>query len=277
MIMNQTKHAVITGSSAGIGLGLAVEFLKAGYSVCISGRNEQKLTEAENRLKSNFPAEKILAMTCDVRNNDDIRKLWTASTDTFGRTDLWINNAGIGQDYVPVCEIAVDHINDLIDINIKAVIHGTRIVYELMKEQGYGAIYNMEGFGSDGRKMAKLSLYGTTKSALTYFTKSFMKETKDSPVLIGLISPGMVITDLFLKPEYADRKEAERFLKVANILADRVETVCPWLVNKMITNTKHGKSFNWLSNRKAMARFAGSVFKKRKMISESDIQIVSEK
>lgn len=131
----------------------------------------------------------------------------------------------------------------------------------------------MEGFGSDGRKMVKLIVYGTTKSALTYFTKSLVKETKDSDVLIGLISPGMVITDLFLKPEYDSIEEAKRFLKIANILADTVETVTPWLVQKMINNSKHGASFNWLNTGKVSGRFFSSLFKKRKLISEKDIKI----
>ncbi len=267
------KHAVIIGSSSGIGFGLATEFLKRGFSVTISGRNVEKLDRAEENLINNFSAEQINKQVCDVRFCSEIVALWNSANKRFGKVDIWVNNAGVGQDYIYVKDFKEETVNNLIDINIKGTINASRIVYNKMQVQGFGAIYNMEGFGSDGRKMAKLSIYGTTKAALTYFTKSFIKETKNDNVIVSLISPGMVITDLFMRPVYTDRKEAEQFLKIANILADKVETVTPWLVNKMIHNTQHGKSFNWLSSGKVMFRFIKAIFKKRKLITESDINI----
>ena len=267
------KHAVITGSSSGIGFGLATEFLKKGFSVTISGRNIDKLNKAGEILAEDFSAEKVHIQACDVRLSKEINALWFAAKERFGKIDIWVNNAGVGQDYIYVKDFKEEAINDLIDINVKAVINANRIVFNNMNEQSFGAIYNMEGFGSDGRKMAKLSIYGTTKAALTYFTKSFIKETKNDEVIVGLISPGMVITDLFMRPVYTDRKEAEQFLKIANILADKVETVTPWLVNKMIHNTQHGKSFNWLNTWKVMGRFIMSMLRKRHLIREEDINI----
>jgi len=267
------KHAVITGSSSGIGFGLATEFLRKGFSVTISGRNVEKLDRAEENLINNFSADQINKQVCDVRSCSEIVALWDSANKCFGKVDIWVNNAGVGQDYIFVKDFEEEAVNNLIDINIKGTINASRIVYNKMSDQGFGAIYNMEGFGSDGRKMSKLSIYGTTKAALTYFTKSFIKETKSDDVLVGLISPGMVITDLFMRPVYTDRKEAEQFLKIANILADKVETVTPWLVNKMIHNTQHGKSFNWLNSTKVTGRFIMSIVKKRHLIREEDIKI----
>ncbi len=267
------KHVVITGSSSGIGLGLAREFIKVGFSVTVSGRNEDKLKKASAALINDFPEDQVHFMKCDVRSCSDLENLWNSAIDKYGKVDIWINNAGIGQDYIFISEFEEEAVNNLVDINIKGVINASRIVFNKMDKQGIGAVYNMEGFGSDGRKMAKLSIYGTTKSAVSYFTKSFVKETKGSNVIIGLISPGMVITELFLKPKYKDEKEANQFLKIANILADKVETVTPWLVKKIINNTKHGRSFNWLSSQKVMRRFLHSVIKKRNIINKSDINI----
>lgn len=267
------KHAVITGSSSGIGLGTAREFLKNGFSVTISGRNEKKLISALDQLIKEFNEELVLAKVCDVRSSKDIESLWDAAFEQFGRVDIWVNNAGTGQEYKVITDLNENDINDIIDINIKGLIQCSRIVLKRMGSQGFGAIYNMEGFGSDGRKMAKLGVYGTSKSAVTYFTKSLIKETKTGKVIIGLISPGMVITELFLRPTYENEKEAKAFLRIANILADKVETVTPWLVDKMIRNKVHGKRFNWLNNGKAGLRFVRSMFKKRKILSESDITI----
>jgi short-subunit dehydrogenase len=158
------------------------------------------------------------------------------------------------------------------DVNIKGVINACIIVFNKMSKQGFVAIYNMEGFGSDGRKMAKLSVYGTSKSALTYFTESMIKETKNSKVIIGKINPGMLITNLLLIPVFTDKKDVKRFLTITNILGDSVETATPWLVNKMINNKKHGKSFNRLSKLKVTIRFLSSLMKKRHIINESDIK-----
>ncbi|NOZ35417.1 MAG: SDR family oxidoreductase [Chlorobi bacterium] len=267
------KHAVITGSSSGIGFGLATEFLKNGFSVTISGKNNEKLNSAGENLIKSFSKDSVHIQTCDVRSCSDIENLWNSAKNRFGHIDIWVNNAGTGQDFIFIKDFEEDAINLILDTNIKGVIHASRIIYNKMSEQGFGAVYNMEGFGSDGRKMQKLSIYGTSKSALSYFTKSFIKETKQSSVLIGTISPGMVLTDLFLRPSDRDEKEAKRFLKITNILADKVETVTPWLVNKMINNTTHGKSFNWLNSTKVMTRFISSLFKKRKLLSLADIRI----
>jgi len=267
------KHAVITGSSSGIGLGLAKEFLKKGFSVTISGRNIEKLNQATDKLMKEFSAEKISKKKCDVRSSSDIENLWSFAFEQFGKVNIWVNNAGVGQDYIYIKDFNEEPVSQLIDINIKGVINASRIVFNAMEEQGFGAIYNMEGFGSDGRKMQKLSIYGTTKSAVRYFTQSFIKETKDSSVIIGTVSPGMVLTDLYLKPSYENEAEAKRFLNITNILADKVETVTPWLVSKMISNTVHGKSFNWLNSSKVIFRFLSSLVRKRHLISESEIKI----
>ncbi len=267
------KHAVITGSSSGIGFGLATEFLKNGFSVTISGKNGEKLNSAGEKLIKSFSKNSVHIQTCDVRLCSDIKNLWNSAKNRFEHVDIWINNAGTGQDFIFIKDFEEEAINLIIDTNIKGVIHASRIIYNKMAEQGFGAVYNMEGFGSDGRKMQKMSIYGTSKSALSYFTKSFIKETIHSPVIIGTISPGMVLTDLFLRPADRDEKEEKRFLKITNILADNVETVTPWLVNKMINNTKHDKSFNWLNSTKVTARFISSLFRKRKLLSPADLNI----
>ena len=75
-----------------------------------------------------------------------------------------------------------------------------------MLDQGYGSLYNMEGLGSDGRRVEGLTLYGSTKYALRYFTDALVEEMRTTPVLVGALSPGMVITDL-ITGQYEDRPE----------------------------------------------------------------------
>lgn len=126
--MMKIKHAVITGSSRGIGFGLAREFLKTGYSVTISGRNSENLKEAVEILAKEFDPELIFSYLCDVRINSQIEDLYESAFKRFGRIDIWVNNAGIGQDYKYLLDLDEQDINDLIDINLKALVHCSRIV-----------------------------------------------------------------------------------------------------------------------------------------------------
>jgi NADP-dependent 3-hydroxy acid dehydrogenase YdfG len=106
-------------------------------------------------------------------------------------------------------------------------------------------------------------VYGSTKYGLRYFNRTLVQETKDRPVLIGLLSPGMVVTDL-LTEQYQDRpQEWARAKRIFNILADRVETVAPWLTKKMVANTKSGVKITWLTRRKIVGRFLMAGFRKR--------------
>ena len=113
-----------------------------------------------------------------------------------------------------------------------------------------------------------LTVYGTTKHALTYLTDALVEETKGSPVLVGALRPGMVVTGM-LTQQYQDRPEDwERAKRVFNILADQVETVTPWLADHILANEKTGVRFRWLGGAKSMARFLMAPFRKRDLFGE---------
>ena len=132
-----------------------------------------------------------------------------------------------------------------------------------MLAQGFGAIYNMEGMGSDGRKHAGLTMYGTSKYAVHYFTESLALEAKETPVIVGGLRPGMVVTDL-LTDRYKDRPEEwERAKKIFNIIADRVENVSPWLAKRMLANQKNGAVLAYSSTWKLLWRFVSQPFVRR--------------
>ena len=138
-------------------------------------------------------------------------------------------------------------------------------------QSGGGVIYNMEGFGSNGMMTPGMSLYGASKYALTYFNKALLSETREGPVRICYLSPGIVVTDL-LKRDMgsADRKDWERAKRVYNILADRVETVTPYLAEGILRDQKAGARVAWLTSGKAASRFLRSLFRKRQIVSEAD-------
>lgn len=263
------KHAVITGSSKGIGFGLAKAFLQQGFTVSISGSSQLSTFKAAEQLKSEYREDQFIAEPCDVRSREDIRNLWKASVEKFGKVDIWVNNAGIGQSNEYFWNLEDSEAENIIDINLKGLIKCTAYVYRKMHAQGFGEIYNMEGLGSQGRMMPKVEIYGTSKRAVNYFTKSFAKDIKGGPIIAGAISPGMVVTDLLMNPIDTESPDRKRLEKIVNILGDRVETVSPFLVTKMIKNNKNGKAIRWLTGRKIAFRFLKSLFVKRNILKKA--------
>lgn len=104
----------------------------------------------------------------------------------------------------------------------------------------------MEGFGSDGMKMPIMSVYGTAKYGLTYFSKVLAKELKNTNVKVTRISPGMVKTE-FSTPKKED-------LKIINKLSDTPEVVSKFLVEKILKNKKSGNGIIWLTKLKVVYR-----------------------
>lgn len=258
-------NVVITGSTKGIGLGLAEEFLKRGHKVLINGRNVQTAEDVCNRFQQKYGPESCITFPCDISDFNSVRSMYEYAAERFSSVDIWINNAGMNQKRQKIHEYDIDGISTIIDTNLKGMIYGTRIACEKMLLKG-GFIYNMEGFGSNDRMTDMMSYYGMTKRALTYFTLSAAKEMKDTEVKIGRLSPGMVITELLLSSLPEDKAERDRILKIYNILGDKVETVTPFLVKKILQNRKNNASISWLTGAKVFRRFAAQLFRKRKII-----------
>ncbi len=260
------KHTVITGSTRGIGFGLARQFLSLGYSVTIIGRRKESVESALATLEENFSREQIHGTVWDVHDWDKTRAVWDETVDRFGRIDVWINNAGIYQPDNRFSEIGPGEVDNLIRTNLLAAMIISGTVYRCMAAQGVGALYNMEGLGSDGRKIPGTILYGTSKQAIRYFTDGLAMETAGGPVLVGTLSPGMVLTDLLLEPVRQDPEAHKESLKIYRILADEVGPVTEYLARKVDRNTKHGVKISWLTTWKVLGRFIGSIFKKRKIV-----------
>lgn len=225
------RNVVITGSTRGIGFGMADEFLARGCNVVISGRYKESVSAAINKLKGKHQSKQIFGFPCNVTDPQLVEDLWNEAISKFGQVDIWINNAGISGPQISVTKNSPEQIKEVVDTNILGTIFGSQVAVKGMKLQGKGHIYNMEGAGSDGRMHDGLIIYGMSKYAISYFTKGLIKETKGSPVVVGSLSPGMVITE-FISSQFENRPdEWERAKRIFNIIADRVDTVTPFLLS----------------------------------------------
>ena len=260
------KTVVITGSTRGIGYGLADEFLKRGHQVVISGRSNEGVEGAVARLSAQYGMELMLGQACDVTDFGQVQALWGAAVARFGRVDIWINNAGISHPRAPLWEQSATQIEAVVDANLLGAMYGAKVALAGMLRQGGGQLYNMEGLGSGGPVTPGLSLYGATKAGLTYLTRALIREVRDTPVYVCFLSPGMVVTDLLT--EGYTNAELERTKRVFNILADRVETVAPYLVARILTNDKQGARIVWLTKPKATWRFMTAWARKRDLFDK---------
>jgi NAD(P)-dependent dehydrogenase (short-subunit alcohol dehydrogenase family) len=258
------KTIVITGSTRGLGRGLAEAFLELGCAVVLNGRRQEDVDEIVKTLALTHAASCISGIACDVRKYEQAQSLWQAARQRFETIDIWINNAGVSHSLDEFWKLDPQVVEAVVETNLTGVMYGSLVALNGMLEQGFGAIYNMEGLGSrNGRKIPGLSLYGSSKAAVGYFTQALALETASTPVLVGALSPGMVLTDMLSGRTGRDPQAAIRAERVFHILADPVETVAPWLANRILQNQRNGIRISWLTPRKVLTRFLTAPFYQR--------------
>lgn len=254
---------VITGSTRGIGYGLARSFLALGCQVFVSGRSAATVDKAVAELAAQAAADRLGGQPCDVTQPEQVQALWDAAQARFKRVDIWINNAGLGQMAEALWKLKPEVFKAVVETNLLGSLYGARVAIEGMLAQGFGALYNLEGFGSDGRTMTGLNLYGCTKFALRYLTDALTQEMRDTPLIIGALQPGMVATDMVTKP-YADRQdEWRRLLPIFNLIAQRVEVVAPRLARQILANRKSGARLHGVTPLEIAGHFLLAPFYKR--------------
>lgn len=254
------KTVVITGSTRGIGRGLAENFLKLGCRVVLSGRQQGAVDAVVEQLSA---LGEVSGLACDISCSDDLQALWDHAVEQGGGVDIWINNAGISIAKRPLDEQQSSDIESIVQTNLTGLLLACRVAMIGMKRQAYGQIWNMEGFGSNGAVQPGMASYGATKRAVNYLNKALRKDVAGSGVQICTLSPGIVVTDLLVGDYDTSSPEWQKSKRIFNILGDRVETVTPWLAANVLAATKDGSTVAWLTTGKAFYRFLTAGFNKR--------------
>ena len=261
------KNVVITGSTRGIGLGLAKEFLRKGCRVVISGRDSGQVSQVVGQLTLKFGPERIHGQACDVTDYQQLQTLWDSSISAFQKIDIWINNAGISLPRLPLHEQTENDLQSIVATNLTGVMLANKLLISEMGRQGHGQIWNMEGFGSNGAVQAGMAAYGATKRAVNYLNKALQKDLADTNVQVCTLSPGIVVTDLLIGDYDVSSEQFQKARKIFNILGDTVETVTPWLVSNILKADRTGAKVAWLTTGKAMRRFLLAGFNKRDLFT----------
>lgn len=260
------KTVVITGSSRGIGLGLARELLARECNVVVSGRSSESVERAVAELGR---PDRVLGVATDVTDAVSVQALWTAAVARFGRVDIWINNAGTTSNPLPLWEVDSQEVRQTVETNLLGTLYGMQVATRGMLAQGGGQVFNVEGMGSKGEVQVGLLPYACTKAAVGYLDKAFLKELKGSAVQICSIRPGINVTEhLMHGAEHLSPERLAKTKKVFNILGDTPETTTPYLAMRILATTKTGTKIAWLTTPKIAWRFTVAPFRKRDLFAE---------
>lgn len=193
------KIAVITGSTRGLGLAIAKAFAEEGASVVITSRSNEAVNRVIDDMRN--AGHQAAGMAVDVSDIHQVRTLADFAVKTFGRIDIWVNNAGISGAYGPTTGIDPQVFSSVVRTNILGTYYGSVFALNQFKKQGGGKLINMLGMGYN-KPAPWQNVYGSSKAWIRNFTKALAEENKACKNIgIHALNPGMVLTDLLVRNE----------------------------------------------------------------------------
>ncbi|WP_298931610.1 3-hydroxybutyrate dehydrogenase [uncultured Ramlibacter sp.] len=191
--MLKGKAALVTGSTSGIGLGIAIALARQGANIILNGFGDADGPKAQIEALG----VKVAYHGADMGKPEQIADMLQFATGEFGRVDILVNNAGI-QHVAPVEDFPPEKWDAIIAINLTSAFHTTRLALPGMKAAGWGRILNVastHGLVASAQKSA----YVASKHGIVGFTKSVALETATTGVTCNAICPGWVLTPLVQK------------------------------------------------------------------------------
>jgi NAD(P)-dependent dehydrogenase (short-subunit alcohol dehydrogenase family) len=191
----QSRVALITGASRGIGRAAAMALAAEGFAVVLAGRNGPALEAAAAEVAGLGAG--VRAVTCDVSDETAVRRLFAETRDAFGRLDLLFNNAGISSPPIPLEELSLEDWSAVVATNLTGAFLCTREAFRLMKEQvpRGGRVIN-NGSISAHSPRPNSAAYTATKHAMTGLTTSTSLDGRKYGIACGQIDIGNAATDL---------------------------------------------------------------------------------
>ncbi|PKQ16584.1 MAG: short-chain dehydrogenase [Actinobacteria bacterium HGW-Actinobacteria-7] len=189
------KVIVITGSTRGIGRAMAEACAAAGARVVVSSRTAAAVDETVAALKRS--GAEASGLVCDVAREGDLEALLAHAIASYGRVDVWVNNAGISLGMRMHVETSAEEITAIATTNLVGTMLASRLIVPYFVRAGGGVLINVSGRGGNGAGAAHTAAYAATKAGVSVFTKSLALEHKGDPVSILVFMPGMVDTDFY--------------------------------------------------------------------------------
>lgn len=233
---------VITGASMGIGEAIARVFVEQDAKVVLLSRDTSRAEQARARVGQQ---ERTIALSCDVRNREEIDRVIALTLHHFGRIDIWINNAGHGI-LDSVEQVDMSACRDTFDTNFFGAVASMQAVIPVMKQQGTGAIINISSVAGY-LPLPFHSIYSATKFALNAVGKAARVELIHDGIHVMTVCPGYVRTDFSANSRHGRDAKVVRPASTRGISAERVanavlqgylkqkrEVVVPWTMHPVI-------------------------------------------
>jgi NAD(P)-dependent dehydrogenase (short-subunit alcohol dehydrogenase family) len=189
----EKRVALVTGGSRGIGLAVARRLGADGFSVAISARNADGVASAIARLQADVPSGKFAGMQADARSESDQKALIEFVGQTFGRLDVLVNNAGIGE-FESVETLEPERFRAVVETNLFGPYYATHFAVPVLKRSGGGFIVNIGSLAAVNA-FAGGSAYNASKFGLLGFSESSMLDLRHQGIRVAAILPGSVATE----------------------------------------------------------------------------------
>lgn len=217
--MSDSKVALITGASSGIGKQTAQAFIDDGYRVVVTARRETLLQE----LADSAAAGQVLACQADLSNEESVDQLFAQIKDTYGRLDVVFNNAGNNVPAAPIGDISVADWKKVIDVNLTGAFMIARSAFNLMREQTPqgGRIINNGSISAHVPRPGSAP-YTSSKHAITGMTRSISLDGRPFNIACGQIDIGNAASEMTQRmrtgvPQANGNMEIEPVMDVDNV------------------------------------------------------------
>jgi len=240
--MSSNKIAWITGGGTGMGLAGAVELVKDGWTVVLSGRRADVIDKAVNEIGRNASA-----LTLDVANKPEVERAAKQIIDRHGRIDLLVNSAGLNVPNRSWADMTTEGWDKVVNVNLDGLLYCMHAVLPTMRAQKNGTIINVSSWA--GRLPSKITgpAYAATKHAVVALTHSFNMEEFRNGLRACALCPGEAATEILrLRPVQPTDEEKARMLQAEDIgrtiafIAGMPSHVC---INEILISPTWNRSF----------------------------------
>lgn len=188
----KNKYAIVTGAGKGIGRVIAERFLQEEIEgLAILDYDAELINKAAEELKGY--GKKILALCCDVSDEEKVKECFDVIYKEFGRIDILVNNAGITRDVI-FHKMTPAQMHQVMNVNFFGTYHCLYNAVPIMREQGYGRIVNISSTSSYGN--AGQANYSSSKAAMEGLTRTLAKELGRKGITINCVLPGYIDTEM---------------------------------------------------------------------------------
>ena len=185
------KSAIVTGSSRGLGFGIAAALLREGCRVTICSRHQAQIQEAAERLKA-VPGT-LLAVKADVGCENDVQQLFASAVRQFGTVDYLVNNAG-NFDGGPIEELTLEQWTNVVNACLTGPFLCTREAFRIMKPQGRGRILNIGSISAQRARMNSVP-YTSAKFGVQGLSHASALEGREHGIVVSCLHPGNVLVE----------------------------------------------------------------------------------